>query len=157
MFRIHQDAKRWGANLLSKEGPLKTQFDIYYLSFLVGIGLGRSQDMAEAEVTEITRTVTEPYTPYRYVLAGLLLVSELTNSGLPLSKPLVKAKVAELLDSHSQTFLSDAAVELMNGYAYGGFEAIREHMPKAPAAHDFLIWYYNAMIPECFKDELWKG
>lgn len=157
MFKLHSGAKRWGEKLVSKDGPIKTQFDIYYLSLIVGVGLGRTQKFDQASISDITRSVTEPFIPYRYVLAGLLLVSELTNARLPLNKPLVKSKVTELLDSHRQTFLSDIAVELMNEYAYGGFEAMREQMPKVPKIHDFLIWYYTVMIPECFTDDIWEG
>ena len=156
MFKLHNSAPRWGEKLMSKDSPIKTQFDIYYLSLLVGVGTCRSSDINSADVHDLIRTVTEPFVPYRHLLAGLLLVSELTNSRLPLTKPLVKTKVSELLDSHSQTFLSDASIEIMNGYAYGGFEALREKMPVVSDAHDFLIWYYTTMIPECFEGEAWQ-
>ncbi len=156
MFKIHKDAKKWGAGLISKEGPIKTQFDIYYLSFLVGIGLGRSENFEKSNVSEITRTVTEPYIPYRYIIAGLLMVSELKTSGFKLNKKIVKNKVSELLDSRSPTLLSDEAVEIMNRFAYSGFEAIREKMPKPPYTYDFLIWFHNEMLPDCFDGEVWN-
>ncbi len=155
MFKLHNSAVRWGDKLIHKDSPIKTQFDIYYLSLLVGVGLCRSNKFDSADVHDLTRPVTEPFVPYRHLLAGLLLVSELTNSRLPLTKPLVKSKVSVLLDSHSQTFLSDTAVELMNGYAFGGFEALREKMPVVSDVNEFLIWYYTIMIPECFEDEIW--
>ncbi len=155
MFKVHTDAKRWAHNLLNVDGPINTQFDIYYLSLIVGVGLGRSSKIEAGNVNDITKNVTEPYIEYRYALTGLLLVSELTNSGLPLTKELVKSKVAELLNSNSSTLLSDSAVELMNSYAYGGFEAMREKIPHAPPIDDFLIWYHNEMMPECFKGDLW--
>ena len=136
MFKIHNDAKNWASNLVRSGSPIKTQFDVYYLSFIVGIGLGRSHNFKSASVTEITRNVTEPFIPYRYVLTGLLLVSELTNAGLVINKNLVKNKVSELLNSHSQSLLSDEAIEIMNCFAYGGFEAMREKLPKAPQPHD---------------------
>jgi hypothetical protein len=156
MFRIHKDAKRWGEKLFATTSPINTQFDIYYLSFIVGIGLGRSPKIENSMVTDITRNVPIQYIEYRHTLAGLLLVSGLNNAGLPLNKNLVKAKVLELLDSHSQSFLSDEATELMNCFAFAGFEEIRIAMPSAPDAFDFLIWYHEEMLPKCFQDDIWN-
>jgi hypothetical protein len=156
MFKIHRDAKRWSDKLLYSTSPFKTQFDIYYLSFIVGIGLGRSVQFEGAMTTDITRDVPKNFLEYRYSLAGLLLVSGLNNAGLPLNKTLVKSRVQELLDSHSQSFLSEKATELMNCFAFAGFEAMREEMPRVPEAHDFLIWYHNVMLPKCFQDDIWN-
>lgn len=152
MFKIHSDAPRWGERLLKgKESPVSSFFDIYYLSFIVGIGLGRSPIFESSQVTEFNRTYTSPFEPYRYVLSGLLLVSELSNSGLELNKATVQKLVGQIINSNSPTFLSDEAVDLMNRYAYGGFEALREEQPKSADAQDFLIWYYEDMLPRSYS------
>ena len=157
MFKIHEDVKNWGKNILNaKDSPFETQLDIYYLCFIVGIGLCRSPNYKREHVEPIIRNYTEPLKAYREVYAALLLVSELRSSGLEMNKDLVSKKMNSILDTYDPTVLSDYAFDLMNQYAFGGFEAIREEMPKSPPnPHDFLKWYHDVMLPKCFTDETW--
>lgn len=152
MFKIHKDAKKWAENLLTKESPFKTQFDVYYLCLIVGIGKSTSPAFESKDVTDIIPYYTDPYLPYRDVLAGLLLVFELKNAGMTISRDLVKRKLNGLLDVYNATGLSDDATQLMNQYAYGGFIEIREKLSKAPLPHDFLLWFHDEILTECFNE-----
>jgi len=82
MFKIHTAAERWSANLLKKnkpikndedvsdevlktfspDSPIKTQFDLYYLFLLVGLGkVGTtdiSSDDAAGNMKDLVREVT---------------------------------------------------------------------------------------------------
>lgn len=180
MFKIHIAAEKWAANLLKKnksikedsestdqvlktftpDTPIKTQFDLYYLFLLVGLGKVGTTDISSADAAgnmkDLVREVTSEFYEYKHILAGLVLLSELMHSGFSIEKKLVQNKVVELLQSDSSTYLSDKAVSLMNAYAFAGFEHIRESYGQSPAnANDFLLWYYNEMLPQCFNSAEW--
>lgn len=165
MFKIHSGADKWGRALL-KQGsrkdagdvvanPIKTQFDLFYLFFLVGVLTGR-QPQGDVEYKDIVRTYPEAYAEYRYIMAGLLLATELAVAGVPIDRKQAQRKVVDLLRSDTATFLSADAVEVMNGYAAGGFQLVQERLPTAPGEpHDFLLWFHNEMIPYCVQNSAW--
>jgi hypothetical protein len=181
MFKIHVAAEKWAASLLKKnkpimdndevagqilktftpDTPIKTQFDLYYLFLLVGLGKVGTTDISSADAAgnmkDLVRDVTSEFYEYKHIIAGLVLLSELMHAGFSIEKKLVQNKVVELLQSDSSTFLSDKAVSLMNAYAFAGFEHIRESYGQPPAnANDFLLWYYNEMLPQCFNSSEWS-
>ena len=166
MFKIHIAAEKWAVNLLKKnkpikdsdevagqilktftpDTPIKTQFDLYYLFLLVGLGKVGTTDISSADAAgnmkDLVRDVTSEF--YEY-------------AGFNIEKKLVQNKVVELLQSDSSTYLSDKAVSLMNAYAFAGFEHIRESYGQPPAnVNDFLLWYYNEMLPQCFNSSEWS-
>ena len=162
MFRIHASAEKWAGNILKRptsenNHPIKTQFDLYYLFLIVGLGTGKTYDTSKADLKDLVRNVTEEFQEYKHLLAGLLLSAELTNSGHNLDKKKVQKKVVELLRADSSVYLSPIAIETMNSYALAGFEIIREKY-NAPRTnvYDFLLWYYNEMLPQCFSSEEWQ-
>jgi hypothetical protein len=167
MFKLHAGAEKWGKTLLRQgfrkdssdavANPIKTQFDLFYLFFLVGVLAGR-QPEGVVEYKDIIRTYPEAYTEYRYIMAGLLLATELAVAGVPIDRKQAQRKVIDLLRSDTATFLSPDAVEVMNGYAAGGFQLVQDRLPIAPGEpHDFLLWFYNEMIPYCVENSEWIG
>jgi hypothetical protein len=167
MFKIHSGVEKWGKTLLRQgsrkesadlvANPIKTQFDLFYLFFLVGVLAGR-QPQGDVEYKDIVRTYPEAYTEYRYIMAGLLLATELAVAGVPIDRKQAQRKVIDLLRSDSATFLSSDAIEVMNGYAAGGFQLVQERLPVAPGEpHDFLLWFHNEMIPYCVQNSQWIG
>ena len=127
------------------------------------MGLGKvgttdiSSDDVAGNMKDLVRDVTSEFYEYKYILAGLVLLSELMHSGFTIEKKLVQNKVVELLQSDNSTFLSDKAVSLMNAYAFAGFEYIRKSYGQTPSnANDFLLWYYNEMLPQCFNSTEWS-
>jgi len=168
-YKIHPSVEKWAANLLNQnskntpidevkfDNPIKTQFDLYYMFLLVGLGKGKSANISGLGLSEFIKHVTEPYQEYKYLLAGLLLSAELTHSGMSLEKKMVQQKVLEMLRADSGTFLSNDANDLMNGYAYNGFEIVREAYGSVPAnSHEFLIWFNEVMLPDCFSSPEWS-
>ena len=172
MFRIHTSAERWSTNLLKKtrttddelvqpDNPIKTQFDLYYLFLLVGLGNAGTADISKSDISanlkDLTREFTVEFHDYKYIIAGLLLLAELTHSGVSIDKKMVQNKVVDILKSDSPTFLSGTAIDLMNGYAYAGFEKIRDSHNSMPAnPTEFLLWYYRDMLPNCFHVDEWN-
>ena len=160
MFRVHSSFNKWAQKLLDSrndeglESPFKTAFDLYYLCFVVGVGKGRTLDTSSQDMRDLVKTFTESFQEYKYSIAGLLLVSELVNSHVGLNKDLVQSSVVNLLSS--DTLLSSTAVDLMNSYALAGYNIIREELQSSPSqSYEFLIWFYNEMLPKCFNTSNW--
>jgi hypothetical protein len=161
MFRIHTSVDKWGEKLLHPpadykiENPIQTQFDLYYLFLISGLGFGRSESLQSANTKDLVRNVTEPFIEYRHLLSGVLLCSELVNQGHEMNREIVKRNVQSLIQADGQVFLSSRGIEAMNEYALGGFEEIRERLPNPGLPHDFLIWYHNDLLPLCFSHREW--
>jgi hypothetical protein len=156
---MHSSAEKWAGNILkrSDNNPIKTQFDLYYLFLIVGLGKGKTYDTSKSELKDLVRNVTEDFQEYKHLLAGLLLSAELTNSGHNLDKKKVQKKVVELLRADSSVYLSQSAIDTMNSYALAGFEIVREkYTSPRTDVYDFLLWYYYEMLPECFSSKEWQ-
>ena len=154
MFRLHNNARKWGKELHSiANGPIKNEFDLYYIFLLVGFGLGSKIPLSGADSGELIRTYPKDYQAQKYKIAMLLLYSDLKGSGFEISnRNTVKSKILETLSANSQTCLTDNAGKLLNSYANGGFEAIREKMNRAETdGAVFISIIYDEFFPELFN------
>ncbi len=153
-FQQDREATAYAKEITGKHSPLKDSFDFYYLCFLVGIIQGKTMEAKDAR--EMIRTYPERYKSNRELYAALLIASKFKNTGIEMKKELVSKELYKILDDHDETHLTSESVNLMNQYAYAGFEIIREKLPKKPSdAPNFLLFYYNQILPECFKEDNW--
>ena len=161
MFRIHKKSGSWCAPLLKKEkgeaAPFKNQMDLYYIFLMTAIGLGLdfSEEGFNQNMTDINRRYTQEFdSSIRYKIAGLFLVTELSSSSLPLNdKSIIKNKIEQIISKEDgNTFLNRDAIDKMNRYAYNGFVYLRDKLPVAPDPHNFLLWYYDEVMPDLFLD-----
>jgi len=162
MFRWSLAADAWTKSLLSppeKNGlgtPFNTKFSIYYLFAMAGIGLGKCQPTHGTEMRDLIRNVPIDFQEYRHLLAGVMLTAQLTNEGHQLGYNIVKDNVLKILSLDGPAFLSPDAVDLLNCYAHGGFETIRDILSHPPKPSEFLVWYYDDFISKrCFQDRNW--
>tara|TARA_B100000953_G_scaffold156846_1_gene129756 strand:+ start:234 stop:704 length:471 start_codon:yes stop_codon:yes gene_type:complete len=154
MFRLHKNARKWGYDLVHNKniGPIKIEFDLYYIFLLVGLGLGKSEPLEEGQSEELLRNYPKPYQQQRHKIALLLLYCDLKASGFDITnKTIVKSKIEEMLSTNSQNLLTDQAGKLLNNYANGGFEAIREVMATAETDSSlFISIIYEEFFPKLF-------
>ena len=147
-FKIHHASKHWAQPLFTKESPIKTQMDIYYLSFIVGISTDSCVRFEPSQVVEITRDYTDSFKPFKYTLLGILLSSELKSSGLKLERSSFRDHILKFIDCENSTMLNERAFDLMNRYAFGGFEYIRNKLSTSVEASTFLVWFYEEFMSE---------
>lgn len=153
MFKLDKNALQWGDGLIDKKtGPIKTDFDLYYIFLLVGLGKGRSEAIESGRVNNFTKSYPIAYHDSRSKIAALLLYSDLKDSGFEVdNRAIVKSKISKILSSDSQTFLSDEAIEKLNRYANGGYRVIKEVFPKAPHSGSvFLSGVYDEFLSDLF-------
>jgi len=154
MFKIDKNVERWCYHLINKKGLIKTEFDLFYIFLLVGLGFGRSEKIAPELSKVFTKVYPKGYEPSREKIASLLLYTDLKTTGFDTSnKSIVKSKIVELFSSNSQTYLSDIGIEKLNSYANGGYRLIKEKILQAPSdSTNFLI-----IISEEFLDDLYMN
>lgn len=152
MFKLDKNAVKWGEGLIDKKnGPMTIEFDLYYIFLIVGLGLKQSYPVQNAPV--FTKTYPKAYEASRHKIAALLLYTDLNASGFEVkNKENVKSAISETLSSSSYNFISDEAVEKLNGYANGGYHAIKEVLPTAPPkASIFLSIINDEFLARLFK------
>ena len=89
---------------MSFKGFKKPEPKFYFVSIIViavGVGKGFCPEYEESQVKEIVRTYTDKLVPLKGLLAGILLVSEISSYGPPTERKFIKAKVSELFDPSS--------------------------------------------------------
>jgi len=154
MFRLANNARAWGKGLLKNQnGPIKIEFDLYYIFLIVGLGLKKKIPLDQSLSAEIVRNYPKSYLGQKYKIAMLLLYTDLKESGFDISnRDVVKSKIQETFSSTSQNHLTEDAGKLLNNYANGGFEAIREKMERAETdGAVFLTIIHQEFFPDLFK------
>jgi len=154
MFRLHNNARKWGNDLVKGDsGPINIEFDLYYIFLLVGLGLEKKIPLEQSLSSEIVRNYPKSYLSQKYKIAMLLLYTDLKESGFDLSnRDIVKSKIQETFSANSQNHLTEDAGKLLNNYANGGFEAIRERMQRAePDGAIFLSIIHDEFFQDLFQ------
>ena len=154
MIRLHNNARKWGNDLVKGDsGPINIEFDLYYIFLLVGLGLEKKIPLEQSLSSEIVRNYPKSYLSQKYKIAMLLLYTDLKESGFDLSnRDIVKSKIQETFSANSQNHLTDDAGKLLNNYANGGFEAIRERMQRAETDGAlFISIIYDEFFPDLFQ------
>jgi len=153
-FKLKDQAFSWFKHI-DKKPPLTTQFDLYYLCLLIGLISGKSDSVDQPSIF-IDHFVTGYY-PYRRIIAGLLLHTELKHFGIALSESdEIKQKI-ELLLSSSDNMLTKEGFDKLNSYASGGFNIICATIIDKPRnTAEFLLQYSSLLKSEMSISTIWK-
>lgn len=154
MFKWPRGARDAWGEYLTKKGdrgsPFDTMFDVFYLFFITGIGANR-RHAGTAEFVDLVDRYPSAQQQYSFLYAGIVLLTDIASSGIPVDKLFVQKKV-ELLLSDDRTRLSPDGYSLVNEYAAGGYEFVVEVMGKRPETPvDFLLRYNEVVLPKLFS------
>lgn len=131
----------------SKTGKFETMWDFYYLCLMAGFKNSKLGEETNNE--EFNKDFPSQYEPNKYQLIAALVSSEIRRNGIfePKSED-IKNIMLELIDNDNSTKLSKEGLELMNGYAEGGFELIYEKIPEPTDKMEFIKEYYNEFVKQ---------
>lgn len=125
-FRMPDDMQSWFAPSFSDGGPLKTEFDKYYLCLLIGLHTKRRAPITPNAKGFIDYWITD-YQGVREQLLGLVLRDELEARGIAVTERDAVQKACQQLFTHDDpTQLTPKGMETVNSIAYGGFKALEE-------------------------------
>lgn len=127
---------------------LKLLFDEYYLCLMVGLAVGKYDEEAELEKSEITDTYPAEYAGSREYIAGMLFATERKRRGIPEADgTTLESLMTEYVESTSKTYLNPEGMRRLNQYAARGMEIILDVLDKPVRLEEFLLQYL-----ECFQN-----
>ena len=141
-FRILTHAKDYFNNWPSKEGTL---WDQYYVCFILGIVGNKRGEVNQSNSDEIVRYIIQPYIKSKSAFLGLLTYAHLRQLGHKIDdRKLVRDSIDKIIDPNAQNSFSDYAINLMNEFAAGGFQFLKENIPDKPVSEQsyfYLDWH----------------
>lgn len=149
-FRLSKEARSYYGNINQNStiNKLDTDWDKYYLSAMAGIkARSRVPDEKEPPAEqEFVDYVIQSYEDQKYEIYGALIVAEIEREGIPWGqKEEIKQLMLTLLDSNTNTRLSDEGIQVLNCYAEKGSQLIRSEIMPPPKVDTFLERYYELL------------
>lgn len=128
----------------------KVKFDFYYLCLMAGLHFRELGDQQQEEelkkVNYFVDYYPEVYRDKVDLIAGLLIDAEMERKAiLPADKKGIERLMLDLIDHMSVTKLSAKGLELLNIYAAGGFNRIKDEIPPTSELEVFLIKYHKLL------------
>lgn len=122
-------------------------FDAYWACLCVGLLAREQAGPDELERDRFLVAYPEDYEPFGEYIAGLLVEAELAAMHTEnFSEPELEHAIADLLKVSAPTRLSPKGLGLLNRYAAGGFQIIRDQMrPRPTDIPNFLIRYQSVL------------
>ena len=147
-FRLSKEARSYYGNInkATSINQLETDWDKYYLSAMAGIkDRSRVPDEEEPPAEqEFVDYVIQAYEDQKYEIYGSLIVAEIERQGIPWGqKEEIRQLMLSLLDSESNTSLSEEGTRALNCYAEKGFRLIRSDITAPPELDEFLEQYHS--------------
>ncbi len=146
-FRLSQEARAYFKPIddRSSSGSFRSIWDKYYLCLMVGLQKSRlGKDTAQEQ--EFIGYFIDDYRDQRFEIVALFITAEINRRGLPSEEHAIRKLMLELLDPGSPTGLTEEGHRLLNKYAEGGFEIIREEIPDPSEFDMFIKKYYDAFV-----------
>lgn len=149
-FRLSKEARSYfgaineGASITN----LETDWDKYYLSVMAGIkARSRVPDEEEPPAEqEFVDYVIQAYEDQRYEIYGSLIVAEVDRQGISWEqKERIRQLMLNILESDTNTRLSEHGTRVLNCYAERGFRLIRSEIQPQPDLNQFLKEYYELL------------
>jgi hypothetical protein len=146
-FRLRAEADDWFKGIDSKDGPIHTKFDQYYLCLMLGLATGRTDKFQGAP--EFVDYFVADYAAVGRLLVALLVVAEAERLGVELTdKADVKRLLDEYLDPKPHANLTEKGFQRLNDYANGGYNTLVEAIPERPRHVESFLQVYTAMIAD---------
>jgi hypothetical protein len=132
-------------NLRKDQGPkFNVKFDVYYLFLMMGLKLRKLGSPEQIKRDAFVDYYPEVYRDKAELIAGLLIDAEMVRKGIePNNRQSVEKLMLQLIDHMSVTKLSSKGIELLNLYAAGGANYIRDNISSTSELEVFLVSYYK--------------
>lgn len=149
-FRLSKEARSYYNNInkMTSINELETDWDKYYLSAMAGIkDRSRVPDEEEPPAEQqFVDYVIQAYDDQKYEIYGSLIVAEIDRQGIPWGqKEKIRQLMLNLLDSDSNTRLSEEGTCALNCYAEKGSRLVKSEIKPQPELNQFLSEYYELL------------
>lgn len=145
-FKLPKEARSYFKLIEQRDNKFKILFDMYYLCLMVGLSRGKLGKLDEIESADFLEGYPQSYVDMAPLITGLLINTEMERQGINAEdRTSVESLILQLIDKDSNTKLSEKGIELLNSYAAGGMNIIRENVPKTSALETFLVYYHRLL------------
>jgi hypothetical protein len=154
-FRLRAEAGDWFKGIETKDGPIRTMFDQYYLCLMLGLATGRNERFPGAP--EFVDYFVTDFSAVARLLVALLVIAEAKRLGVELAdKGDVKRLLDDYLDPNHPANLTDQGFQKLNDYANGGFSELVEAVPERPRHVETFLQIYTALIADKMNNsDIW--
>lgn len=143
-YRLHKDTENGLKDVLKDKSVIKTQFDVWYLCLLIGLASGTKTNEGIKGVQAFIDRFIEDYRAVKHLIIGLLVMSEIRYFGVDVTdKSLVRTEIRRIIDPERMDDLTAEGIDLLNAYACGGYEFMREQGFDSSTIQDFLRDYVD--------------
>ncbi|WP_180896539.1 hypothetical protein [Priestia megaterium] len=147
-FKLPKEARNYFKLMDQKDNKFKIIFDKYYLCLMVGLCNEELGKQDEYESADFLEGYPQSYADKSPLITGLLINAEMDRQGINSEDRIsVEGLILQLIDNDSSTKLSEKGMELLNRYAAGGMNTIREGIPKTSELETFLVHYHRLINP----------
>ncbi|GFR37183.1 hypothetical protein PRECH8_04790 [Insulibacter thermoxylanivorax] len=152
-FKLLKEAEQYYETVERRRddgAKFRTKFDFYYLCLMAGLHFRQMGTLEqEKELNETAYFIDyypEPFPDKVDLIVGLLIDAEMERKHiLPSDKKEVEKLMLDLIDHQSYTKLSSKGHKLLNLYAAGGFNRIKETILPTTELEVFLLHYMDLM------------
>ncbi len=122
-------------------------FDAYWACLCIGLLAREHAPPEEVDTERFLAAYPEDYEPYGEYIAGLLVEAELAAMHTEaFTEAELEHAIADLLKVSAPTRLSPKGLGLLNRYAAGGFQIIKDKMrPRPTDVPNFLMRYQSVL------------
>ena len=122
-------------------------FDAYWACLAVGLLVRKPASEGALESDRFLSAYPDDYVPHAEYIAGLLVEAELSSLHMnTYDERQIERMIADLLKVSSPTRLSAKGMRLLNLYAAGGFDIVRDTMGLRPTdVPNFLIRFEEVL------------
>ena len=126
----------------SKTGMFNAYIEPYFLCMIMGIAKDKFRD-PDKMTPDMIREWASHAKEHEYLISGLVFYQYCKEREAKLDDR-VLSLMGDFFSSERTSTYDKAAFEMMNGYAQGGFDVIREFGPISELS-DFLMIYLNEL------------
>ncbi len=134
-------------NRNSSSGEFEIDWDFYYICSIIGMYHRRLKSDIESEnLRELTRSFPQKYYNNKNYIIALLIEAEMYRKGV---ETRTRKELEEFMLNKvgkGETGLSENGEELLNKYAAGGLEIIKEKIGRVEDLHTFFLRIYEEIL-----------
>ncbi len=134
-------------NRNSSSGEFEIDWDFYYICSIIGMYHRRLKSDIESEnLRELTRSFPQKYYNNKNYIIALLIEAEMYRKGV---ETRTRKELEEFMLNKvgkGETGFSENGEELLNKYAAGGLEIIKEKIGRVEDLHTFFLRIYDEIL-----------
>lgn len=131
----------------SKSGMFSSYIEPYYLCLLMGL-VKNTREEPTAMSKDMVSSWKSTAKQYEKEISGIVFYKFCLDKGISHEDDRILKLMEKFFAINRAEIYEKEAFTMMNKYAQGGFEYIRENLGKVEQLADLLVWYLNE-LEEC--------